>query len=146
MKKEDTSYNLQIDNPASLKGILLLFIDLTKVKAYSGLNKVFYNPKIGKTSIIVVSRTICTLYSHTMLPKDHFEQIDNLFGSHDSTVNIGQIEKYALFVDFLATSDYMLHGTGSYLQKITNDISLHISKKTDGMRNICCYAYLLSDA
>lgn len=52
MKKEDTSYNLQVDTSAkSLKGVLLLFVDPSKFKAYSEVNEVFYNPKILKIFI-----------------------------------------------------------------------------------------------
>lgn len=54
MKKKNTSYNLQIDTLAmSLKGVLLLFIDLVKCKPYSGVNNVFHNPMIEKTAITI---------------------------------------------------------------------------------------------
>lgn len=43
MKKDDTSYNLQVDTLAkSLKGVLLLFADPAKRKAYVRVNEVFY--------------------------------------------------------------------------------------------------------
>ncbi|XP_057311106.1 uncharacterized protein LOC130648967 [Hydractinia symbiolongicarpus] len=148
IKKADTSYNLQIDTPAkSLKGVLLLFVDPGKVKAYSGANEVFYNPKIEKISITVEGEPN-ELYTHAMLPKDHLEQIVNLFGSHDSKV-IGQFftERYALFVDFRASPDHSLHGSGRPLQRVSDGITLHMTKKADGTTgDIKCYVFLLQDA
>lgn len=52
-----------------------------------------------------------------MLSKDHFEQIVNLFGSHDTTETIGQFisERYGLFVDSRSTPNHALHGSGNSL-------------------------------
>lgn len=88
------------------------------------------------------------LYSHIMLPKDHFEQIFHLFGNQDSTVTIGQFmsERYALFVDFRSSRNHMLHGSGRPIKRLSDGIPLHIVRKADGMGNIRCYVYLLSDA
>lgn len=44
------------------------------------------------------------LYLHAMVPKDHFEQIINLFGNHNSKVTIRNFmnEDYGLFVDIIS--------------------------------------------
>lgn len=115
----------------------MLFIDSATVKAYSGVNKVFYNPKMEKISIIFQGEPN-ELYSHAMVRKDRFEQLVNLFGSHDSTVRLGQFmnERYALFVDLRDIHDNMLNGGGRPLQRLSDGITLHITKKADGTEDI----------
>ncbi|XP_057300349.1 uncharacterized protein LOC130630607 [Hydractinia symbiolongicarpus] len=148
MKISDTNYNLQIDTPAkSLKGVLLLFQDPGVSKAYAGNNEKFYNPKITSIST-TIEGSPNELFSHAMLPKDHMEQVAELFGSHDSIVTIGQYltERFALFLDFRSSSDHTLQGSGRLLQKLSDGITLHMTKKADGTGDIRCYVYLLMDA
>lgn len=147
MRKSDTSYNLQIDTPAkSLKGVLLLFVDPTIVKPYAGKNEVFYNPKFEKVSITVEGEPN-ELYSHAMVGKDHFEGVANLLGGHDSEVTIRQFfnERYA-FIDFRASPDHTLHGSGRPLQRLSDGITLHMTKKADGTGDFKCFIFLIMGA
>ncbi|XP_057290122.1 zinc finger protein 34-like [Hydractinia symbiolongicarpus] len=52
--------------------------------------------------------------------------------------------RYALFIEFRASPDHILHGSGRPLQRLSDGITLHITKKADG--NFMAYVYLLQDA
>lgn len=73
------------------------------------------------------------LCSHSMLPKDHFKQIVNLFKSHYSKVTIGNFwnQNYALVVDFRSIPDDSLHSSGRPLQRLSDGITFHITKRAD---------------
>lgn len=142
LQKADTSWNLQLDTPSkSLKGVLLSFLDPSVTKPYGGGNEKYYNPQIQKIEVTVEGEP-SQLYSHSLTPKDHLEGIVNLFGSHDSTVTLGQYltERYALFIDFRASPDGTLHGSGRSLVQLSDGISLVVNKKaTASTGSIRCY-------
>lgn len=141
MKKEDTSYNLQIAaTPAkSLKGVsYLLFVDPSKVKAYSEVNECFYNPKMEKILNIVKGEPN-ELYLHAILPKDH---VFNLFDNQDSTID--QFMSAFCGLPFISRSYAPAEQKTS--QRLSNGITLYITRKADGATNIHCCVYLISDA
>lgn len=71
-----------------------------------------------------------------------------LFGEHDSTTTIGNFmnKRFALFADFRSTPDNNLHRSGRPLHRLSDGITLLITKKPVGTADIRCYVYILSDA
>ena len=148
LKKSDTMWNIQVNTPSeSFKAVCLLFIDPSKRKPYAVDNEDFYNPLISKVSVTVEGEPN-QLYSHGMLPKDMYSEAFNYFvKSPDTGVTISNYftTTYGLLIDFRSTRDNLLHGTGRKLKNLSDGITLHIEKKTDGNGDIQCYIFVLQD-
>lgn len=104
-----------------------------KIKPHSGSKEVFYKFKIEK-----IEGESNELYSHAMLPKDHFKQFP-IFLVTTNTRNhqaIHEIDR--------SSPDHVLHGSGRSLQRLSDGITFHMTK--NGTGNVRCYVYLLSNA
>ena len=91
LNKSDTIWNIYLKPQVrSMKGVLILFIDPADGGAdYARDSEKFYNPKI-RTVKVAIAGSPNQLYSDSMLPHNHFKEIQKYFadGKHKTTPHV----------------------------------------------------------
>ena len=91
LNKSDTIWNIYLKPQVrSMKGVLILFIDPADGGAdYARDSEKFYNPKI-KTAKVGIAGSPNQLYADSMLPHNHFKEIQKYFadGKHKTTPHV----------------------------------------------------------
>ena len=70
------------------------------------------------------------------------------FKSICNNLSLGEylVNKYALWLDFRATDENELHGTGRRIENASEGITLQIEKKEESAGALNAYIYLIMDA
>ena len=160
VNKKDMMWNWTFNMPCeSLKGILVLF---EEEKPFARDTSKFYNPKIQKVSVIVEGKPN-QLYAQGMRSFEQYDEARKYFAEgvqRDSNANevqkqlqlydlsLGEylVNKYALWLDFRATDENSLHGTGRRIENALEGIILQIEKKAETAGALNAYIYLIMDA
>ena len=143
----------------SLKGILVLF---EEEKPFVRDTSKFYSPKIQKVSVIIEGKPN-QLYAQGMRSFEQYDEACKCFAEgkqKDSNANEVQAQlqlhdlclgeylgnKYALWLDFRMIDENFLHGTGRWIENVSEGIILQIEKKEETARALNAYIYLIMDA
>ena len=148
LKKEDTTWNIQVNVPSqSLKALVLIFKDDKDMKKYAHNTEHFYNPQITSVDISIDGE-VNQLYAKGLTPLHHYKDAYQFLAHKNSRMTIGDYldDGYCLLLDFRSTHDNFLHGSGRKITSAANGILLTITKDADGTGPITCYLYVLQDA
>lgn len=161
LNKSDTIWNIALAPQAkSMKGILILFVNLTDSASFGRDTEKFYNPKITKVSITLDGNPN-QLFSSGMKPHQHFDEIRKHFadGKHRTVNTIAKelelsdvslpdylTSKYGLWLDMRTTDDDSLHGSGRKIEGASQSIQVEIESKAETAGALEAYVYYITDA
>ena len=139
----------------SLKGILVPF---EEEKSYMRDTSRYYNPKIQKVSVTIVSKPN-QLYSQGMRSFEQYDEAPKYFAEgrlandvqaqlqlHNLILGEYLVNKYALCLDFRMIDEKELHGMGRRIENASEGITLQIEKKAETVGALNAYIYLIMDA
>ena len=155
------SFSVDINSPSkSLKGVLLIFTKERTATKFIRDTEEFINPKITEVEV-TVEGVPNELYAQNMEYRHQYYEIMKHFvegrlkeaGATQKDLQLNNVnivsyytDKYALWLDFRATDDNRLHGSGRRLENISEGIGLQITKKAGGAGNLSCYLFIFQDA
>ena len=167
INKSDSLINLNLNISArSLKGILLIFEDLTAggLPYARDLETGFYNPKITNVSIIIEGISN-QFYASGMKSFHMWDECKRMFSSSpskrdpdvaqsemqlalaDVTLPSFLIGKFALWLDMRTIPDPNLHGTGRKVGENGSDgVVIAINKTSEAAKALNLYMLLIMDA
>ena len=147
LSKKDTIWKLKIDSltAASLRGILVLFVDDDNDRKAFACNSKFYNPSIQRV-LITINGSPHELYAGGILPKDYYMEAKKYFDNANSNVNWYDFltEKFCLWVDMRSSIDNILHGSGRTIDK--SGVLLQIDKVAEKSGDLTCHVFSISDS
>ena len=161
LNKSDTSFSVDINSPSeSLKGVLLIFTQERSGTKFARDTEEFYNPKITIVEV-TVEGVPNELYAQNMEYRHQHDEIIKHFSEghlkgagwvqkdlqlHNTNIASYYTNKYALWLDFRAIDDNILHGSGRRLENTSEGIRLQITKKAESAGKLSCYLYIFQDA
>ena len=161
--KSDTKWNINLDQPASsLKGILMLFED--PAADFARDTEAFYNPKITNVAV-AIEGVSNQLYAQGMPPYRQWDEASKFFAASpgskrdpevvkaikgaalaDVTLRDFLSTKYALWLDLRLSHDDKLHGSGRRIGKVSEGMTIRITKEAETAGKLNVYIYSIMDA
>ena len=152
--KSTTSMNWNINAPAkSLRGLVILFEDVTAQPLFGRNPESFLNPKITKVDI-VIEGSPNQIYpqwfkpfksfdeAHKMMARADLQHTNLLFITEGSLFN----NDNALVIDFRKTDQQDLHAAGTKVENGQKGITLLITRQNTGLGTVNAYIYMVLDA
>lgn len=146
-QKSSTLINVNIrESLRSLRGVLILFKDLTDQAKYACNRETFFNPGVEKIEVSINGASN-KLYANGILPKDLWYEARKFFqGSTNTTQGDFYNDAFCLWVDTRSSTDMELHGNGLRLDGSNSGLNLAINKTAGGAGQFTMYIYLVIDA
>ena len=145
LKKQDTTWKIDVNNLAvgSLQGLLLIF--LTKRDNFANKNEEFYNPSINKV-LVTINGMPYQLLVAALQARDIYPELKKYFYEENSEVTWKEFltTKFALWIDTRSSIDKTLHGSG---RAVNQGIMLQIEKASETSDDkLMRYIFSLEDA
>ena len=158
--KSDTLCNINLNVPArSMKGVLMLFADVTTQQPFARNAESFYNPKITVTIEGIPNQ----LFSQGMRAYQMWDETKKLFAPgkkrHPEValvakdlglvdVSLGEFltSKFALWLDLRTTDDDRLHGSGRRIENASEGVTIQLTKTAEAAGALNIYLYIIMDA
>ena len=146
-----------------MKGILMLFEDIrTSGANYAWDTEIYYNPKITKVEV-TIEGVPNQLYSQGMRSHQQWDEVRKYFASGNkrhpeaamatkdpalADVSLGEYftSKYALWLDLRTTDGDRLHGSGRWIEKASEGVTVQITKTAEVAGSIDAYLHIVPDA
>ena len=146
LSKKDTIWKLKIDSitAASLRGILVLFVDDSNDRKPFACTNKFYNPTIQRV-LVTINGDPHQLYAGGVLPKDYYFEAKKYFDNPNSSVSWSDFltTKFGLWVDMRSSVDNALHGSGRTVDK--SGVLLQIDKVAEASGDLTCHVFAIAD-
>ena len=141
--KSDTLWNINLNVPArSMKGVLMLFEDVTVQQPFACNTESFYNPKITKVEV-AIEGIINQLFSQGMRAYQMWDETRKLFapggkrhpevavvakdlGLADVSRGILDLQ-FALWLDLRTIDDDRLHGSGRRIENASEGVTIQLT-------------------
>ena len=163
--KSDSLWNINLNLPArSMKGVLMLFEDVTAQQPFARNTESFYNPKITKVEI-TIEGIPNQLFSQGMRAYQMWDEARKLFApgrkrhpekavvAKDlglADVSLGEFltSKFALWLDLRTTDDDRLHGSGRRIENASEGegVTIQLTKTAEAAGALNIYLYIITDA
>ena len=145
-----------------MKGVLILFEDVTAQQPFARNTESFYNPKITKVEVTIEG-----------VPNQHFSQGMRAYQMWDEArklfapggkrhpevavvakdlgladVFLGEFltSKFALWLDLRTTDDDRLHGSGRRIENASEGVTIQLTKTAEAAGALNIYLYITMDA
>ena len=160
--KSDTLWNINLNVPVrSMKGVLMLFEDLTGQQPFARNTESFYNPKITKVEV-TIEGIPNQLFSQGMRAYQMWDEARKLFAPGGkrhpevavvakdlglANVSLGEFltSKFALWLDLRTTDDDRLHGSGRRIENASG-VTIQLTKTAEAAGALNIYLYIIMDA
>ena len=150
IRGSDTRLNLRV-NPQrkSLKGILLLFINLYTAGARNSEN--YFNPDITKVKV-TVNGVPNRVYNEGISGIDMWNELIRHFNPHSggwpnmTRSNYLTANKFGLWIDLRSMADTTMHGNGQRMVNTQDGVQLEIERTASGSGTTNCYIFTVSDS
>ena len=161
--KSDTLWNINLNVPArSMKGVLMLFEDVTAQQPFVRNTESFYNPKITKVEV-TIEGIPNQLFSQGMRAYQMWDEARKLFAPGGkrhpevavvakdlglADVSLGEFltSKFALWLDLRTTDDDRLHGSGRRIENASEGVTIQLTKTAEAAGALNIYLYIIMDA
>ena len=161
--KSDTLWNINLNVPArSMKGVLMLFEDVTVQQPFARNTESFYNPKIT-TVEVTIEGIPNKLFSQGMRAYQMWDEARKLFAPGGkchpevavvakdlglADVSLGEFltSKFALWLDLRTTVDDLLHGSGRRIENASEGVTIQLTKTAEAAGTLNIYLYIIMDA
>ena len=140
--KSDSLWNINLNVPArSMKGVLMLFEDVTAQQPFARNTESFYNPNITKAEV-TIEGIPNQLFSQGMRAYQMLDEARKLFAASPgrkrhpevavvakefglADVSLGELtSKFALWLDLRTTDDDRLHGSGRRIENASEGVTI----------------------
>ena len=146
--KSDSLWNINLNVPArSMKGVLMLFEDVTAQQPFARNTESFYNPKITNVEV-TIEGIPNQLFSLRMRAYQMWDEARKLFapgrkrhpevavvakdlGLADVSLGESLTSKFALWLDLRTTGDVRLHGSGSRIENASEGVTIQLTKTAE---------------
>ena len=163
--KSDSLWNITLNLPArSMKGVLMLFEDVTAQQPFARNTESFYNPKITKVEV-TIEGIPNQLFSQGMRAYQMWDEARKLFApgrkrhpekavvAKDlglADVSLGEFltSKFALWLDLRTTDDDRLHSSGRRIENASEGegVTIQLTKTAEAAGALNIYLYIIMDA
>ena len=161
--KSDTLWNINLNVPArSMKGVVMLFEDVTAQQPFARNTESFYNPKITKVEV-TIEGIPNQLFSQGMRAYQMWDEARKLFAPGGkrhpevavvakylglANVSLGKFltSKFALYLDLRTTDDDWLHGSGRRIENAIEGVTIQLTKTAEAAGALNIYLYIIMDA
>ena len=163
MDKSNTLLNINLNVPArSMKGTLMLFVNVAAQQPFARNTEAFYYPQIT-TVEVTIEGIPSQLYSQGMRAYQMWDEAKKYFAASPGSkrhpevgtlakdlaledVNLGEFltSKYSMWLDLRTSDDDRLHGSDRRIENASEGITIQITKKAEAAcaLNICLFVVM----
>ena len=145
----ETRINIIVDDQRrSMKGILLLFVELYTAGTRDSEKYIF--PDLKKISV-TVNGSPNMLYNNGIESRDIWSEVSRFFikekykPQHMTLEKFYTKNKFGLLIDLRSMASQKMHGSGTRLVNTTDGVQLEIERDGKGTGTVNCHVFIISD-